>query len=89
MARPKGAKNKTEHDVRVMARKHGPRMIEHLAAIAERGESESARVTAIKEILDRAYGKPVQPHDGDGNGGSIKLDTALTIKFVRPSSTEG
>lgn len=73
MARPKGAKNKTEHDVRVMARKYGPRMIMHLAAIAEKADSESARVSAIKEILDRGYGKSPQPMDGDGDGGPIKL----------------
>lgn len=73
MARPRGAKNKTEHDVRVMARKHGPRMIGLLVKVAEESDSHAARVAAIKEVLDRGYGKPVQPHDGDGEGGPIKL----------------
>lgn len=89
MARPKGSKNKVEHDVRVLARKHGPRMIGLLAQLAENAESQPARVAAIKEILDRGYGKAVQPVDGDGEGGPVKIDNTLTIQFVRPSLKEG
>ena len=35
-----------------------------MARIATKGESEAARVAACGEILDRAYGKAMQPIQG-------------------------
>jgi hypothetical protein len=34
--------------------------------------SDATVVAAIKELVDRGYGKAPQPHDGDGQGGAIK-----------------
>jgi hypothetical protein len=42
-----------------------------LARLAREAQSEQTRVAAIKEILDRAYGRPTQPIDGDGQGGAV------------------
>lgn len=39
--------------------------------IAMGGESESARVAAIKEIFDRGWGKSAQPHTGEDGRGPV------------------
>lgn len=67
-----GTPNKSTSDVKALARIHAPEAIVELARLARNAVSESARVGAIKEILDRAYGKAPQPMDGDGEGGPIQ-----------------
>ena len=61
--RQKGTPNKATADIKAAAQAHGPRMIELLAEIAQHGESEAARVSAISNILDRGYGKATQAVD--------------------------
>jgi hypothetical protein len=46
--------------VRELARQHCAGAIEELARLAVKAKSETARVAAIRELLDRAYGKPTQ-----------------------------
>lgn len=48
-----------------------------------RPKVEQACVAAIKELLDRGYGKSVQAVDGDGAGGAINH----TIEFVSAKET--
>lgn len=36
-------------------------------------KSEGTCTAAIRELLDRGYGKAPQPHDGDGQGGAMTL----------------
>jgi hypothetical protein len=43
-----------------LARAHTPEAIAELARLAKDAKSETARIAAIKELLDRAYGKPTQ-----------------------------
>jgi len=59
--RPKGARNKATAEVKAMAQTYAPAAIKELARLSTGAESEAARVAASKEILDRAYGKPMQP----------------------------
>lgn len=59
--RVKGTPNKATHDVKAAARIHGPRALQVLSSLMETAESEQARISAAKEILDRAYGKSTQP----------------------------
>ena len=40
-----------------LAQQHGPEIIKELARLALKAKSEQARVAAIKELLDRGYGK--------------------------------
>ena len=47
-----------------MAQQYGPEAIAELARLATQAESEAARVAAIKELLDRGYGRAVQPIEG-------------------------
>jgi hypothetical protein len=45
--------------LRDLARAHAPEAIEELARLALKA-SETARIAAIRELLDRCYGKPPQ-----------------------------
>ena len=74
-------------DLRDLARQHAPAAIKELARLAVEAKSEAVRVAAIREILDRGYGKagPLIPGYDDmlddlhpGHGG------AITIEFVHP-----
>lgn len=58
--------------VRDLAREHTPEVIERLVEWM-RSENPSASVAASNSLLDRAWGKPVQPIDGDGDGAPVKL----------------
>jgi hypothetical protein len=44
-------------DGAVDSEKYGPDAIAELARLATQAESEAARVAAIKELLDRGYGR--------------------------------
>lgn len=69
--RPKGALNKVTADVRALAQKYGADAIETLSQIMKADDQPAAaRVSAAKEILDRAYGKSPQPIT-EGDGGSL------------------
>ena len=62
--RKKGTPNKVTAEIKEIARQYGPEAIAELARLATKAESEAARVAAIKELLDRGYGRAVQPIQG-------------------------
>lgn len=64
---------KSPIDIRSLARSHTEMAIKTLAGIAQNGEQEAARVRAAEALLDRGWGKPTQPVDGDGDGGPVQL----------------
>ena len=85
--RQKGTPNKSTAEIKDLARAFGPQAVAELARIAglTKGipsENEQTRVAAIKELLDRGYGKSTQPISGDENGPPVGL--ALQVNFVRP-----
>jgi hypothetical protein len=47
-------------EVQELARQHAPTVIVELARLALRAKSETARIAAIRELLDRGYGRPRQ-----------------------------
>jgi hypothetical protein len=49
----------------------------------------AARVAAANSILDRGWGKPAQPHDGDGDGGAIELIHRIERVIVDPKNRDG
>ena len=55
-----GTPNKSTLDVRGLALQHGPQVILELVRLATCAVSEPARVSACREILDRAYGQTPQ-----------------------------
>ena len=71
--RKPGAVAESTKAVRLLARQHSPKAFAELARLSESAESEAVRVQAIREILDRAFGKSVQPIDGDGEGGPVEF----------------
>lgn len=79
--RRKGTPNKSTADVKALAQKYAPAAMEELSRLSTGAESEAARVAAIKEILDRAYGKSKQPLVG-GDESDAPIKTALTVSFV-------
>ncbi|CAO4196661.1 DUF5681 domain-containing protein [Methylorubrum extorquens] len=82
-----GGRPKASARVRDAAREHTEAALAVLVQIATAGESEAARMAAANAILDRGYGKPTQPVDGDGDGGAIPV--GLTVQFIRPEPTDG
>lgn len=62
-----GTPNKATADIKAAARVHGPDAIELLWTLARTSETDGTRVAAIKEILDRGYGKATQIIGGDEN----------------------
>ena len=47
-------------DVQELARQHAPTVIVELARLALKAKNETARIAAIRELLDRGYGRPRQ-----------------------------
>ncbi|MFC3614768.1 hypothetical protein ACFORG_13425 [Lutimaribacter marinistellae] len=60
--RPKGSGAKASRldrqNMILKLREHGELALDVLVEIAQHGESESARISASTQILDRAYGRP-------------------------------
>jgi hypothetical protein len=73
--RPVGSKS-TPHEVkeRVLQiyREQAHKLAQEMLDIAlDKKNFSPTRLVAIDKIQDRMFGKPPQPHDGDGFGGSI------------------
>lgn len=77
---PKG-RPKEVADVRAAAQKHTEMAIKTLAEIAERGDSEKARVAAAQALLDRAWGRcPQSVNIGDPDGNPlIPIEAAVAV----------
>jgi hypothetical protein len=76
--RKAGTPNKVTAEIRELAQKYAPDALVELARLATKAESEASRIGAIKEILDRAYGKSPQ---------SLTLDSDHTVR-IAPTVTE-
>lgn len=61
---------KVAGDVVALARKHVPRAIERLTEIMDSDDGPSATRAAIA-IIERGYGKPIQPIEGVAGGQPI------------------
>lgn len=70
---------KTPSEIRSLARSHTLGAIKCLAGIMnEKKAPAAARVSAAQVILDRGWGKPNQPVDGDGDGGPVQIKVTWT-----------
>jgi len=81
--RKKGVPNKATREIKEICRGYGPEMIEALVRLAKGAQSEAARVAAIKEVLDRAYGKSVQKLAGDDKEPPIKVEDVSDIEVAK------
>lgn len=75
---------KTPTEIRSLARSHTQKALNCLVGIMENSTSDPAKVAAANSLLDRGWGKPAQPIDGDGEGGPIAIQ-AIVRKIVDPS----
>ena len=55
-----GGRPKVLGDVQELARQYAPAAIVELARLALKAKNENARIAAIRELFDRAYGKSRQ-----------------------------
>lgn len=65
--RPAGAPNKITRPVKELAASYGPASIARLVQLRDGAVSEQVRFAAAKELLDRAYGRPRQEIDLNGD----------------------
>lgn len=81
--RQKGSVNKSTAEIKLLAQKYSPKVIDELARLAGvaddpegKAESEQARIAAMKELMDRGHGKPPQSHEhaGEGGEGPVKIE---------------
>lgn len=80
-----GTPNKATSEIKALARTHAPAVIAELARLATGAESESARVAAIKELLDRGFGKAAQPVTGEDGEGPVQYQK-IEFSVVDPQS---
>jgi hypothetical protein len=69
-------------ELRELARSHAPEAVAELARLAKDAKSETARIAAIKELLDRAYGKPTQFVAAENDGPALN---DLNLEELRAS----
>lgn len=92
--RPKGSAAKATKDIKELAQSYGPSAIARLAQLSgfmvnedgtpiQGSDSHAAQIAAIKELLDRGYGRARQPVTGDDEEDPIRI--AMKVRFVRPS----
>ena len=55
-----GGRPKVLGEVQELARQYAPKAIVELARLALKAKNETARIAAIRELLDRGYGRPRQ-----------------------------
>jgi len=65
---PPSQMTKATTDLRSLARAHTELSIQTLAGIARNSTSDAARVSAAQALLDRGWGKAIQPHTGEDSG---------------------
>lgn len=82
--RPKAA---TLEEIRAIARRASPEMVEILLKIARSSESDRAKAAAANAVLDRAYGRPAQML-ADAEGNSISWLDFLTAARGRALTEE-
>jgi hypothetical protein len=71
VGRAKGTPDKVSAEIRATAAAYGPKVIAELVRLVSHAKNEATRVAACKELLDRAIGKAVQPHSGEGGEGPV------------------
>ena len=72
-----GTPNKATAEIKELAQDYGPEALETLAVIMRDSDSDAARVSAARELLDRAYGKASQHIKNDVNVHEQRLSERL------------
>lgn len=79
--RKKGVPNKATAEIKALAQQHGPEAIEKLVQIVRESENDAAKISAIKELLDRGFGKAAQAVivNGDEEGGPVQFSVIKRV----------
>lgn len=78
--RTKGTPNKATASIKELAGKHSEEAVKTLLSVMQNtAEPAAARVSAAKEILDRAHGKATQPVSGDDAADPIRTVTEIIL----------
>ncbi len=85
--RPKGVPNKANAEIKAVAAEHGPSAIARLAHLMLHAESEQAQVSAARELLDRAYGKPAQAVSNP-DGSALNMPASLIFQIVKAEGSD-
>jgi hypothetical protein len=80
-----GTPNKATADVKAVAGQYSAEALSILIDVARTSESDAAKVSAIKEILDRAHGKSPQAIIGSDTDAPIK--TIMEIVWAGSSDS--
>lgn len=78
--RKKATPNKTAVEIREIARLHAEAAIAALARMAESADTDSARIAAIKELLDRGLGKATAHHELTGADGAALMPVTINMR---------
>jgi hypothetical protein len=75
---PNGRPKRTPEELDLIAacKAKTPQALDTMVEIMERGENERNRLAAAQAIIERGYGKPTQPIEGN-------LDVGLTVEITR------
>jgi hypothetical protein len=80
-----GVPNKITAEIKELAQQYAPAALKELARLSTAAKMEAARVAAIKEILDRAYGKATQPTELAGKDGAPLVQPVINISTTSGS----
>ena len=69
--RKAGTPNKATAELKELAREYTAEALEALVNVIRSTESDAARVSAIKELFDRGFGKASQAITGEGGGPAV------------------
>ena len=82
-------RKKIPADLRSLARAHTAMGVKVLAGIASAEDAPpAARVAAVTALLDRGWGKAVQPHVGDNGNGNIQVVIRQIVDVVQHDKEE-
>lgn len=79
--RPKGSRNKTTIEIRQAAQKYSDDALKALFTVVTKSNSDTAKISAAREILDRAYGRSPQALTG-ADGGAMEMVARIERVFV-------
>lgn len=79
--RKPGIPNRVTADIKALAQSYGPEAVEELVRIFRTSENDTARISAVKELLDRGFGKAAQSVivNGDEEGGPVQFSVIKRV----------
>jgi hypothetical protein len=85
-----GTPNKHPSEIKAVAAQHGPAIITKLAELAgviegNAADSQAVQVQAMKELLDRGFGRPVQPVSGDADAPPLAIEFTWAPAITQPT----